>query len=198
MGEHTPADERSVFDAVQKVIGNLLEFDADSRLRIYRTAGAFFGFENPYSTGEHAAPSETSGKQPREPQFSQREELTPKDFLFRKAPETDIDRAVCLAYYLTHHRDTHHFTTANISKLNTEAARSKFSNPSNTIANAIRSGLLAAAARGTRQLTAYGEQYVEALPDRTAAKAFLQNRRSKRVRKSVGNDATRPAAAEAH
>ena len=37
MAEHTPADELNVFNEVRRVIDGLIKFDADSRVRIYRT-----------------------------------------------------------------------------------------------------------------------------------------------------------------
>ena len=35
--------------------------------------------------------------------------MSPKDFLMEKAPNTDVERIACLAYYLTHYRSTPHF-----------------------------------------------------------------------------------------
>ncbi len=103
--------------------------------------------------------------------------------MFQKQPNTQIERVACLAYYLTHHRGTPHFKTTDISKLNTEAAQSKLSNVSHAVNDATRAGLLATAAKGTKQLSALGEKYVEALPDRAAAKAVGPTMRGRRPRK---------------
>lgn len=177
MDEPARTDEQTIFGEVQKVINGLMKFDADSRTRIYRTVGAFFGFD------DRSAASAASAGDPREPHFSTREEISPKDFLFRKRPRSEVDRVTCLAYYLTHHRDLPHFKTTEISKLNTEAAQTKLSNASQTVANAMRRGLLATAAGGAKQLSAVGEKYVEVLPDLAAAKALASDMGSRRSRK---------------
>ena len=190
MAEQVQPDDQGIYTVVQKIIGDLLQFDQYSRLRVYRTVGAFFDLEDSYpkvtqDTFRHAS----SGNVSREPRFSSAEELTPKDFLFQKQPNTDIERIACLAYYLTHYRDTPHFNTTDVSKLNTEAAQIKLSNPSYSVNNATKAGMLAAATKGMKQLSAQGEKYVEVLPDRPAAKGLLKPRtKSKRAHKSSSVD----------
>jgi len=105
--------------------------------------------------------------------FSEREQMSPKEFILEKEPKTDVERAACLAFYLTHYRDTPHFKTLDISKLNTEAAQRKFANAAYTLSNAARRGLVVTATRGQKQLSAIGEQFVQALPNRDAAKQVL-------------------------
>ena len=95
---------------------------------------------------------------------------------------------VCLAYYLAHFRDTPHFKTTDISRLNTEAAHAKFSNPSYTVANAANAGLLVSAGKGAKQISAMGERYVEALPDRNAAKEVKASMRPRRGRKKANDN----------
>ena len=191
MTNHSPVDERHIYDAVQKIIGSMLDFDADSRMRIHMTVGAFFGFENSHARDlQRTSPTAESPNDPREPHFSTHEQISPKDFLFQKVPNTAVERVVCLAYYLTHYRDTPHFKTTDISKLNTEAAQAKLSNASYTVGNATRDGYLAAATKGMKQLSAHGEKYVEALPDRAAAKALMSSRRPRRSRAKSGNNNT--------
>jgi hypothetical protein len=89
-----------------------------------------------------------------------------------------------LAYYLTHYRETPHFKTLDISKLNTDAAQVKFANAANAVSNAVQAGLIAPAGGGMSQISAAGERYVQELPDRVAAKeaiaGFRQRRKSKR------------------
>jgi hypothetical protein len=112
------------------------------------------------------------------PAFSEDNAPTPKEFLHQKQPKTDVERIACLAYYLTHFRNTPHFKTLDLGKLNTEAAQIKFSNTHYATDNATKAGYLAAAARGSKQITSWGEQFVAALPDRDAAiKAISQARR---------------------
>ena len=131
MPEQSQTHELSIYNQVQRIIGDLLEFDKDSRVRIYRTVGAFFGFDEvrPQSAG-NAETRTSPARQPRDPHFSTHEEPPLKDFLFQTTPTTDVERVACLAYYLTRHRDTSHFTTTDVSKLNTEAAQVKFSGSS--------------------------------------------------------------------
>ena len=97
-----------------------------------------------------------------------------------------MERVACLAYYLARYRNAHRFKTTDISKLNTEAAQIKLSNASNAISNGVRDGYLASAEKGLKQLSAEGEKYVEALPDREAAKNLKPRGKSRRPRKQVG------------
>ena len=191
MDEPARTDEQSIFNEIQKVISGLMRFDADSRARIYRTVGTFFGFDDqiPGATPGADHPTSSAGES-REPHFSTREEISPKDFLFQKQPRSEVDRVVCVAYYLTHYRDTPHFKTTDVNKLNTEAAQTKLSNASSTVSNAMGRGLLATATKGMKQLSAVGERYVDALPDHASARSLLSAVRSRRPRrKSGGNSA---------
>ena len=125
--------------------------------------------------------TENKGTPPEfKPSFIERQELSPKDFLLEKEPRTSIERVVCLAYYLTHYRDTQQFKTAQITKLNTEAAQPKLSNPAAFINDAIRRGLIIPSVKGCKQLSAIGEQYVQSLPDREVASAKVRKLRLNR------------------
>ena len=191
MADRTQTDELNIFNEVRSIIDGLIKFDADSRMRIYRTVGTFFGFDDsasgaPQDTGNRVDPT----KSPREPHFSTHEAPSPKDFVFQKRPGTQIERVACLAYYLTHHRDTPHFKTTDISKLNTEAAQTKLSNASYAVSDATRSGLLATAAKGMKQLSALGEKYVEALPDHAAARELVSAMRERRSRRKSNRNGT--------
>ena len=193
MAQQTDATEQEIYSEVQKIISGLLKFDADSRLRIHKTVGTFFGFEESYpKASQEDGPRSARRNDAREPRFSTHEEPpSPKDFLNQKQPNTDVDRVACLAFYLIRFRDTPHFKTVEISKLNTEAAQIKFSNPSHAVSNATRSGLLADAPKGMKQLSAHGERYVDALPDRAAAREVSSSKRSRRPRKkSAENENT--------
>jgi hypothetical protein len=127
--------------------------------------------------------------------------LSPKAFLIEKRPQSDVERIACLAYYLTHYRDEPTFKTLDLSKLNTEAAQIKLSNPTRAVDNAAGAHFLIPAGQGKKQLSAIGELYVQALPDRSAARdaiADLKKRRSKsRPKQSVGEEGSLNAAAAA-
>lgn len=115
--------------------------------------------------------------------FSEERAMSAKDFLREKKPITDVDRIACLAYYLTHYLNTPHFKTFDLSKLNTEAAQIKFSNAAYAVDNATKTGLLVPASKGNKQISAMGEAYVQALPDRAAARAVMEEYRPRKKAK---------------
>lgn len=115
--------------------------------------------------------------------FSEDRSMSPKEFLFQKQPRTDIERVACLAFYLTHYRDTPFFKTFDISKMNTEAAQIKLSNPTVAVDNATKAGYLVPAIKSQKQLSAIGEVFVSSLPDRELAKDAVKNLKPKRKSK---------------
>jgi len=52
-----------------------------------------------------------------------------KDFLKYKAPATDLERFMCLAYFLMHGMSTPSFTTREVTRLNADAHATDFSPP---------------------------------------------------------------------
>jgi hypothetical protein len=124
---------------------------------------------------------------PEDEKFANRPVLSVKDFIFEKDPATEPERLACLAYYLTHYMETPHFKTVDLSRLNTEAAQRTLSNPAVASSNAIRDGFFVSAPKaGYKQLSAMGERFVHALPNREAAQQIKQRMASRRSRKSVG------------
>ena len=186
MAEQDQINDQSVYAIFDEMAKKLLPLDPYSRLRVYRSLGTFFDLEDSYPKVTGDADSRVPAKLSREPRFTSSEKLTPKEFLLQKEPNTNVERVACLAYYLAHHRDTPHFKTTDISKLNTEAAQTKLSNASYAVRDAVSAGYLAAATKGMKQLSAKGEQYVEALPDRNAAKATRPRGKSRRSRRKAG------------
>ena len=184
MAERDGNDDRSIYAVVDKIIQNLLPLDQYSRLRVYRTVGTFFGFENSYRRIDRNVDNRSSANISREPRFSTSEELTPKEFLLLKQPNTIVERVACLAYYLTQYRNMQQFKTLDISKLNTEAAQTKLSNALYAIRDAISTGYLATE-KGMNKLSARGEQYVDALPDREAAMKVKPRNSKRPSRKSA-------------
>lgn len=131
----------------------------------------------------HYRQDESASSNRFESTFSQDRDISPKEFLKEKLPRTDVERIACLAYYLTHYRSTQFFKNLDLSSLNTEAAQPKFSNAAMAVANAMRSGYIVQAAKGSNQLSAAGEAFVQALPDREAARNSLANIRVRKKSK---------------
>lgn len=182
MPEDTSSDEKRLYTAFQQVIDVLLPLESDLRERTYATVGTFFG----YSTPQVGLADDSSGRpagerSPPDVRIAPHEPPSPKDFLFQKQPNTDIERVACLAYYLAYYRSKRHFKTVDISKLNTEAAQNPLGNASQSVKNATNAGFLAPVSRAMKQLSAQGERYVDELPDQAAAKAVMQKRKSKRT-----------------
>ena len=167
---------------VTEIMSLLSALDEDSRLKVLHTVGTFYNFTQPPAPviGRETI-SQTGSRQTSVP-YSEDLELSPKEFLREKEPQSDVERVACLAYFSTHYRNTPAFKTLDISKLNTEAAQPKFSNPSKSVGNALQYGYLAPSSKGFRQISASGEDFVRALPDRSKAKEQMQKNRPKRKR----------------
>ena len=173
-------------DALRAVIDAMNQVDMEGRERIHRYVADYFGLDasnGPRPDASQQSINVNTSADDRQPTFADRPSLSPKDFLHEKHPRTDIERVACLAYYLAQYRDTPHFKTIDISKLNTDAAQRKFTNPAQSVKNAIAAGLLVPAGKGARQISANGERFVDALPDRDDAKAVLDSMRRRRVNK---------------
>lgn len=167
--------------ALASIINILQNLSTDSKTRLIQTISTFFGLS--LSPSQSAlAPSNDYIKIESTPNFSDDRSMSPKEFLIDKQPTTDVERVVCLAYYLTHYRDTPHFKTIDISKLNTEAAQRKFSNAANSVDNANRSDYLVPSTKGQKQLGFIGEAFVDALPNHEEAKMAVKNLKPKRKR----------------
>lgn len=177
--------ERAV---VQRFLDLMAPLDDAERLRILRTVATYFdlnvGGSSSHGVGQMSSPIGAARAADRAPLFSGHEPISPKEFLRQKEPKTDVERAMCLAYYLAHYKDAPHFKTADIAKLNTEAAQRKFANTAYTINNAATTGYFVAGVKAHKQLSSMGEQYVEALPDRVAAKAVVERSRPRKTRQT--------------
>jgi hypothetical protein len=173
--------------ALQRIIAELSPLATDSQRRLIDTVCTFLGITSPRSeTGPLTNVRRAPIEQRTAPfQFSEEEEPSVKDFLLEKAPTTDVERVACLAYYLTHCRATPHFKTKDITELNTEAAQRRFSNTAVAVDNATKTGYLVPSIKGSKQLSAVGERFVAALPDREAAKEIMSRARPSRGGRSA-------------
>jgi hypothetical protein len=196
-------------EAFTKVVAALHDLDNEGRIKLLRTVATFLGLDEftarptaAIPTVRHlaatSAPSSNAASAGNTGGFSEDRAMSPKEFLFDKRPIQDIERIACLAYYLTHYRDTPHFKTLDLSKLNTDAAQVKFSNAAQAVDNATKAGLLVPAAKGTKQISAQGELYVQALPDRAAAKdAIAHFRQRRKARRGRGGGGSQSGSADA-
>jgi hypothetical protein len=175
-------DTAAEFAVLQEVITALQRVDPSARQRIFETVATFLQIGRGGPAGHRLASEETAisprpvtGQQPQPtyPGFSEDTSMSPKEFLFQKQPRTDVERIAALAYYLTHYRDLSQFKTLDLTKLNTEAAQPKFSNAASSANNAVKQSYLVPTTKGQRQLSATGERFVAALPDREAARAAM-------------------------
>lgn len=187
--------------ALNSLVSALAPLDQASRIRLLRTVSIFFELSSAEIYAEATAPQrglipgapDMERRTGANPSFSEDRSMSPKAFLLEKRPQSDVERIACLAYYLTHYRDQPNFKTLDLSKLNTEAAQIKLSNPTRAVDNAAGAHFLIPAGQGRKQLSAIGEVYVQALPDRIAARdaiADLKRKRAKsKIKISGGEDA---------
>jgi hypothetical protein len=178
-----PHDFDTLAAVLPDVIAAFRKVSPESQKRLLDTVATLFSLQ----PGSEAVVSGIYGRSSA-PSFSEDRSMSPKEFLRQKQPRTDVERVACLAYYLTHYRDTPHFKTLDISQLNTDAAQIKFANAAKAVNNASSYGYLSATTKGSKQLTAAGESFVEALPDRDAAKQAIANARPRRRRKRNDKD----------
>jgi hypothetical protein len=178
----TNGDAAAEFNALQAVIAALQPLPPDTRRRIFDAAATFLKIDATPSMVIRRDISTTPSRSVA-PAFSDDTTMSPKDFILEKQPRTDVERIACLGYYLTHYRDTPHFKTLDLSKLNTEAAQPKFSNAANSTSNAVKMGYLVPSTKGQKQLSAAGEQFVRALPERDMARAAMATTRPRRRKK---------------
>jgi len=178
-----------------EILAALGKLEASRQERMLNTVATFLGLpihsDSRRSTNGLATSNETQQNQ--ESLFSEDRSISPKQFMFEKQPKTDVERVACLAYYLTHYRGVSHFKTLDISKLNTEAAQVKFANAAVAVENATKRNYLAPASKGMKQLTALGEQYVLALPDRERARSMMETARPRRRSKKTAQQRVQDA-----
>jgi len=170
-----------ISDALGEAVAVFRRLDSPSRERLLKTIATLFDI--PIAGSATPGPKTVTFAEPTD-RFSKEQSLSAKEFLIKKQPQSDVERVACLGYYLAHYRDQQHFNTRDISSLNTEAAQRKFANAAYAVSNAAQYGYLVQGIKGMKQLSAGGEMYVEALPDREAAALALANSRPKRSPKN--------------
>jgi hypothetical protein len=176
------------FGTVADVIKLLEPLAIQDREHVLRTVATWFRVEFSPSGEPRLSLAPPATKTPEDEKFSNRAVLSVKDFVFEKNPATDAERLACLAYYLTHYMETPQFKTVDLTRLNTEAAQRTFSNSAVASSNAIRDGFFVSASKaGYKQLSAMGERFVHALPDREAAQQIRLRMGVRRGTKRAGH-----------
>lgn len=176
------------FRTVSQIIEQLEALSKDDREHVVRTVSTWFRIgthlpsQSLKASTENQDPSPTAHlNTPSDEKFSNRAIQSVKDFIFEKDPVTESERLACLAFYLTHYLETPSFKTVDLSRLNTEAAQRKMSNPAVAAGNATRDGFFVQATKvGHKQLSAMGERFVQLLPDREAASKVRQKMSTRR------------------
>lgn len=178
-------------DALNEVLSALsaLANDEDRRW-VLDTAASRYGVsasgQEPQQRERKANSGEASGA-------GDSAQRTPKEFLRLKAPTSDVQRVACLAYYLTHSRQTAEFKAADLSKLNTDAAGPGINMP-RAVNNATYQSkyLTTAGSGGRKQITSLGEDVVTSLPDQQAVReAELKAGKKKRKKRAKGGKRTK-------
>jgi hypothetical protein len=190
MATPNPASTPDEASILQRMISDLSSLPEDSRKRLIDTVCVFLGLSSPSGVEPSTRPATPSRSSF---QFSEDDAPSVKKFVHEKNPKTDVERVACLAYYLARHRATPHIKTKDITELNKESAHRPFSNTAFAVDNATKTGYLVPSIKGCKQISAYGERFVEALPDRDAAKEIMAaaraGRRSKPTKKSTAGPA---------
>ncbi len=177
-------------EALNNVISALEGLETAKQTWVLETAASHFGFtlrgvSKPQGDTHRQGVGTTCDVDESEP--------TPKAFLKAKDPKNDIQRAACLAYYLTRYRDSAHFKSRDLSSLNVEAAGPRV-NMSRAVNNAMNQNrYLAVAGGGRKQITSLGEEVVNALPDQEAVRLVEQKDKSaskKKMRKTKKENKT--------
>jgi hypothetical protein len=108
-------DKRSrELEILNKLLADLNDLDPEARTRILQTVSTYYQIGPVHQTRVHSTEERERAPGP----FSEDRSMSVKDFVMQKRPTTAVERVAVLAYYLTHYRDTPHFKTLDISKLN--------------------------------------------------------------------------------
>jgi len=185
MTEEEQFEEKNIVDAetelklLQEILVALQHLSAHSRKKLIKTLLAFFEI-SPAELVDFDLYNQLAGTGGAAAQT-----MSPMEFMQNKQPQTDAERVACLGYYLTHFLGTPQFKTSDVSKLNLEAKQQKLGNATKAVNDASRAGyLISTSKKGIRKLSAAGERFVKALPDRTLTHKMVPTLKAKRkVRK---------------
>lgn len=179
--------EDKAIEVAGQIVKLMKPLDYETKDSIFGFVSSLFGLganlQKPHSVGS-SRPRAVVGNILRDAGFSDRKDISPKQFMLEKDPQTDIGRVTCLAFYLTHYRDTPYFKILDIRKLNIEAAGKRISNAAYAVNNTAKRGFFVdSPKKGHRQLSAIGEQYVQAMPDSKAMMIVIEKNKRQISRK---------------
>jgi hypothetical protein len=167
-----PTPYSTELKAIAAILTTLAPLDVSQREFVLRTVADRLAIPTPDLSQASREPGEGAAARPK---HTVARGTMPKSFLAAKNPESEVERVACLAYFLTHSRNTPHFKTNDIVAINTEAAAPRLAAARRTLDNAMRrSRFLAPAGYGSKQISAFGEKVVEAMPDRDAVAVLLK------------------------
>jgi hypothetical protein len=188
-----PASLDQELEALKTILHALEPLDGNQRRFVLKTVAERMGVSMPIgghdNTGGTATGSSNTSLAARTGGTTEGRDIldgqTAKHFLKSKLPKTDVQRIACLGYYLTNARSQPYFKTLDLTKLNTEAGGTPFSNASLAVGNATSfSKFLGSVGQGKKQITALGEDVVAALPDQEAVKTVLASHRKPRKKRT--------------
>jgi hypothetical protein len=172
---------RAEIMAMSSALGAIEPLDQGSRARVLQWLTDVLGVETAVRSGSWSQMQSGGGSA----DLDATDVPTPREFVSRKKPVSQVERVACLAYYLTQYRRVQYFKAMDIAALNTEAAAPKFGNVSRDLDNADRQyGYVVSSGNGSKQLTVRGEAVVLALPDRDAVEMAAAEHPHKRKRPS--------------
>lgn len=163
-------------DLIHTILKGMTNLDQSDQQRVLSTVNAYFGHapahQSPAPPHSQYGDASTLVAPPAQRDATLKGMVSPEAFLEQKRPQNDVQRIVCLGYYLTFQRNQAEFKTKDLSALNNEANQPKIGNATQAAKNAYKTHLLVQAGQGQRKLSSYGRKYVEALPDQGAARAL--------------------------
>jgi len=170
------AEGKDPVAAAAKAVNAALEpLEPEERQRVLDAAYTLWSVPRP-SVPSQGAAAQVVATPVGGPRASGEAVASPKSFMAQKKPTADVERVTCLAFYLTHHRNTPQFKTRDLIDLNREAAQPKFANAADAVDNATKGTYkyLTSAGGGKKQITARGDALVQALPNRATVQAALE------------------------
>jgi len=183
---------KKAIDSLSDVLDAVSGLAKDDQLWVFRAAldklalsvGGFDGRDSSAHESDHAGGNGTGSR----PRGGGGGSPSASEFYRSKRPKTDAQKIACLAYYLTHHKNTHEFKTADLQVTETESKAPKITNLPRAVDNASRSArVLTSTTAGLKQITTHGEDVVNALPDQEAVKEVLRAQKPTKRRKRKSN-----------